>query len=189
MEGKLIITKGDIVSDELLAAADAVVNSTNPMMICGSGVCGAIFKKAGSERLEEYTLKTFDISLKNKKNWMTAGEVRVTPGFSIPCDIIFAQAPKRWECGSHEEAFNTLLRTYGNIFACAVDRGYKRILLPALATKRYGFTHADTAEKVVATLIMLSNKYGITATLVLSDEEALQIYLAAQSAYLQRLNK
>lgn len=182
MKGKLIITTGNIVSDELLADADAIVNSSNAMMIRGSGVCGTIFKKAGSEQLEEYTLKTFDISFKDKKNIMKDCEVRVTPGFSIPCDIIFAKAPNRYEYSSYEEAFHALLKTYENIFACAASRGYEKILSPALGTGVYGFKHADTANDVVAALAALSEKYGVFVTLVLPDEGALKIYLAAEDA-------
>ena len=53
--GELIITVGNIVDDELLANADAVVCPTNPMMKLGSGACGAIFRKAGVKELENYT--------------------------------------------------------------------------------------------------------------------------------------
>ena len=41
------VISGDITADHLLHIADAVVLPTNPMMRCGAGGRGAIFKKAG----------------------------------------------------------------------------------------------------------------------------------------------
>lgn len=63
--GKFEIIYGDIVSDEILALGDAVVNPTNPMMRCGGGVSGAIFRKAGVYVLEDYTERAFGISYFN----------------------------------------------------------------------------------------------------------------------------
>lgn len=52
---KLHIVLGNIVSDEILALGDAIVNPTNPMMRPGGGVSGEIFRKAGVDKLENYT--------------------------------------------------------------------------------------------------------------------------------------
>ena len=45
--GKFQIIVGDITSDELLNNHDLIINPTNPQMVAGAGVSGAIFKKAG----------------------------------------------------------------------------------------------------------------------------------------------
>ena len=49
--GKLEVICGDIVSDDILACGDAIVLLNNPMMRCGAGVSGAIFKKTGVDEL------------------------------------------------------------------------------------------------------------------------------------------
>ena len=41
--GSLQILVGDITSDDILKGHDAIVNATNPAMMHGGGVCGAIF--------------------------------------------------------------------------------------------------------------------------------------------------
>ena len=40
--GKLQILVGDITNDDILKDHDAIVNATNPAMMHGGGVCGAI---------------------------------------------------------------------------------------------------------------------------------------------------
>ena len=53
--GKFRIIIGDITSDEILVNHDLIINPTNPQMVAGAGVSGAIFKKAGVDILEKYT--------------------------------------------------------------------------------------------------------------------------------------
>ena len=97
--GNIVLLHGNIVDDNILKLGNAIVLPTNPMMRCGAGVSGAIFKRAGIDRLEQYTEKAFGISYYDmtRKNEMKPTEVRVTPGFALPCDIIFAQGPKAYE--------------------------------------------------------------------------------------------
>ena len=65
MEGReceyFTILVGNIVSDEILQKGDAVVNPTNSWMRYGSGVCGAIYKKAGVEILTRYVREKYGI--------------------------------------------------------------------------------------------------------------------------------
>lgn len=86
---------GNIVDDDLLKKANAIVNPSNPMMKMGMGVSMAIFQKAGVDELEAYTESTYNISYDDisRKNEMTETEIRIVPGFNIPCDIIFVQSP------------------------------------------------------------------------------------------------
>ena len=177
--GKLIVLHGNIVDDDILKLGNAIVLPTNPMMRCGAGVSGAIFKKAGVDRLEQYTEKAFGISYYDitRKNEMKPTEVRVTPGFGLPCDIIFAQGPKAYEHEAFEDALNLLLQTYQNIIHTAFVRGYKSILLPALGTGSYGFTHVDTAQSVMNVLKVALQENNLIVYLVVYEEESRNIYL------------
>lgn len=174
---KIEIITGNIVDDKLLEKADAVVNASNPWMRYGSGVCGAIFDKAGREQLENYTRETFCITDEyNQPNMMKTAEVRITPGFNLPCDIIFAKGPRRWDYRNYEEAETLLLKTYANIMAAAKERGYHYILVPAMGTGHYGFTHEQTAEKVITCLGRLADENQVNIIFVLSDEGVADIY-------------
>ena len=177
--GALVILHGNIVDDDILKLGDAIVLPTNPMMRCGAGVSGAIFKKAGVDRLEQYTEKAFGISYYDmtRKNEMKPTEVRVTPGFVLPCDIIFAQGPKAYEYEDFEDALNLLLQTYQNIIHTAIVRGYKSILLPALGTGSYGFTHIDTAQDVMNLLKTALQGNNLKVYFVVYEEDSRNIYL------------
>lgn len=177
--GDLVILHGNIVADDILKLGDAIVLPTNPMMRSGAGVSGAIFKKAGVDQLEHYTEKTFGISYYDmtRKNAMKPTEVRVTPGFALPCDIIFAQGPKAYEHEDFEDALNLLLQTYQNIIHTATVRGYKSILLPALGTGSYGFRHVDTAQRVMNLLKAALQSNNLMVYFVVYDEESRNIYL------------
>lgn len=89
--GKLKILSGNIL--DYLDNMDAIVNSNNQYMICGSGVCGAIYKKADKDKLEEYCKNNF-------KELMKVNEVRITPGFDLDIDIIHIYCPKAYEVSS-----------------------------------------------------------------------------------------
>ncbi len=184
--GRLLIDYGNIVNDKFLDWCDVIVNPSNPLMKFGSGVCGAIFQKAGQQELEECTERLYGVSFEHQENAMKPTDVRVTPGLALPCDILFAQSPKRWEY-DEEDAEILLLQTYENALCGAAKMGYRRVLIPALGTGHYGFTHEETAEKVVALIKEIVEGYyegyshagdysSIGVKLVLIDESTAQIY-------------
>ena len=178
-KGELNIVVGDITDDYLLNLADAVVLPTNPMMRCGAGVSGAIFRKAGVDDLEEYTEKTFGISYydETRKNEMKPTEVRVTPGFALPCQIIFAQGPRLYDFDDYQLALSSLLKTYENILQKAVECGFKTILVPALGTGSYGFTHEDTAEEVVEEIRKFIRENELKIYFVVQSDDVEDLYL------------
>ena len=176
--GKLEIICGNIVSDEILTLGEAVVLPTNPMMRCGAGVSGAIFKKAGVDALEQYCEKAFGISYFNEPgvNEMTVTEVRITPGFRISAKIIFAQGPKKWEYDNFEIALYFLIKTYENVLIKSVENKFKSILIPALGTGDYGFSHEETAEPVLALLNEFANAYDLNLFFVTFESETKALY-------------
>ena len=176
--GKLYLKTGNILDDEYLEKADAIVNPTNPMMRCGAGVSGLIFKKAGVDILEQYTEKTWGISYNNPigKNEMKVTEVRVTPGFGIPCDIIFAQGPRIWDYDDYRTAEQVLINTYAEIFMISVKKSYKNILMPALGTGDYGFSHEKVAPIVMSYIGRLIHNLPFDIYYVLTDSDTKKIY-------------
>lgn len=162
--GKLILKCGNIL--DYLDGMDAIVNSTNKYMICGSGVCGAIYKKANKDKLEEYCKNSF-------KETMKVNEVRITSGFDLGMDIIHIYCPKYYES---ENSIEELQQSYINIFRTAKENDYKSIASVSLGTGMHGYKHKDIAKYIVRILNELVIKYDINFFLVLPSKEILEIY-------------
>ena len=164
--GKLKILIGDITSDEILKGHDAIVNATNPAMMHGGEVCGAIFDKAGTKELEAYIKENFKIL-------MRVGEVRITPGFNLGMDIIFAQGPKYYD---YDNPLKVLQTTYLNLLNEINRNNYKNILLPSLGTGIYGFNHEEVGKMVVSTITEFIKDKEINIDLVLYLEKDKKYY-------------
>lgn len=175
--GTLNILIGDITCDSLLKEHDIIVNPTNPRMVCGAGVSQNIFHKAGVNQLEEYTQKKYNISYYTNDNLMQVGEVRITPGFNLGIDIMFAQGPKSYDYETLEEAISVLLKTYINIIETAYSNGYKRVLCPSIGTGSYCFEHKNIGKQVVSIIKSSIEDKKITFDLVLYNEEDKKYYL------------
>lgn len=62
---------------------DAIVNAANTELQMGGGVCGAIFKAAGAEKLQKACDKAAPIK---------TGEAAITPGFRLPAKYVIHAA-------------------------------------------------------------------------------------------------
>ena len=140
--GKLYLLSGDYIENS--QDKDAIVNAANPYMINGSGICGVIYKNAGSKLLN-YCKQTYKILMKT-------AEVRITPGFDLNMDIIHVLAPKHYET---KNPIEELLTAYKNMLETIIKHGYKNILVCSLGTGVYGYKH----EEVAIPLITLLNDF------------------------------
>ena len=176
--GKFQIIIGDITSDKILNNHDLIVNPTNPQMVAGAGVSGAIFKKAGVDILEKYTQKHYNINYFSDnykpENIMKIGETRITPGFDINMDIMFVQGPREWE---HNNPLELLKETYNNMLKNISNNGYKNVLIPSLGTGDYGFKHSDVGKIVKELLNNYVIDKDINIDLVLYNESDKQYYI------------
>lgn len=176
--GKFRIIIGDITSDEILVNHDLIINSTNPQMVAGAGVSGAIFKKAGVDLLEKYTQEHYNINYfsdnYNRENIMNIGDIRITPGFNLNMDIMFVQGPKKWE---HDNSVELLKITYNNMLKQIFESNYKNILIPSLGTGDYGFEHSEVGKIVKELLNNYVIDKDINIDLVLYDETSEKYYI------------
>lgn len=110
--------------------ADAIVNAANEQLAAGSGVCGAIFAKAGPELAEEIA--------KNHEYGCPTGDAVTTPAFLMDATyIIHAVAPIFYAPIS--DIYNELKSAYVAIFREASDWGAKSLAIPSLGTGVYGW--------------------------------------------------
>ena len=161
---KLDIKVGNIF--DYLEDKDVIVNSSNQYMISGSGISGAIYKKAGKEELESYCKVNFQEKMK-------VNEVRITPGFDLGVDIIHIYAPKFYFT---EDPINDLTKSYYNIFEIAKEKGYKNIISVSIGTGVHGYKHNEIGKVVMLELKNLTEKYDINFSLVLYDVKTKEFY-------------
>ena len=75
---------------------DAIVNAANTDLAMGGGVCGAIFKAAGVQKLQAACDKVAPIK---------TGEAAITPAFALPSKyVIHAAGPvyRHWNAAQSE---------------------------------------------------------------------------------------
>ena len=170
--GKLNIVCGNILS--YLDNKDLIVNSSNKYMTYGSGVCGEIYKMANRNSLEEYCKN-------NYTEYMNVNEVRITPGFDLGIDILHIYCPKAYE---DNNSIDEIIDSYIDIFINANENGYKSIVSVSIGTGVHGYKHNDIAVKVVSILNDLVYRYDIDFTLVLPNNEIMNIYKAVSYTHL-----
>ncbi len=162
--GTLELCSGNILN--FLEGKDVIVNSANKYMKFGSGACGAIYKAAGMDLLEQYCESHF-------QDLMKVNEVRITPGFALGMDILHIFCPKRFESKS---PIKELLHSYEKLFEQADEKNYKNMVSVSLGTGHHSYKHIDVAEPVMQKLTELTEKYHVNFTFVLPNAEILGLY-------------
>lgn len=160
MDIQLII--GDITEQP---DCEAIVNATNPMLMRGAGVAGAIHKKAGSA-LEEFCEPYAPIK---------TSEVFVSPAFKLHNKyVLHALGPKYHHDSKPEEL---LKQTYANILNACTSNKIRTIAIPAISTGSYGFPLEQAILIAVETLLNWNDKYPEMVRLVAFDKHAYQVAL------------
>ena len=108
---------------------DAVVNAANSGLWEGGGICGVIFKKAGSRELQA-ACKEFATPLKD-------GDAVITPAFNMKNAkaIIHAVGP---DFLLTPNAFKELFEAYYNSLKVLKDNGYHSISFPLISAGIFG---------------------------------------------------
>ena len=108
---------------------DAIVNAANRNLFAGSGVCGAIFKKAGYEELTE-ACQSNNLPLQD-------GDAIITPSFNIKNAnyIIHAVGPN---FSLNKEAFQELFNAYYNSLLLLKENDLHSISFPLISSGIYG---------------------------------------------------
>ena len=118
----LKIRLGDITKIE----TQAMVNSANPSLLAGGGVCGAIHRVAGPQL--EVACRAI--------GKIVAGEAVLTRAFDLPAEfVIHAVAPRFFDGERHEAA--TLKQTYISICKVLAVTQITSVTLPSLGTGIY----------------------------------------------------
>ena len=118
-----------IRNDITTMKVDAIVNAANTALAPGGGVCGAIFRAAGYEQMEEACRRIGHCDV---------GHSVITEGFRLPARYVIHTPGPVWQGGGHGEA--SLLRSsYRSALALAEHYGCGSIAFPLISSGIYGF--------------------------------------------------
>lgn len=152
--------KGDITTLEV----DAIVNSANPALIAGGGVCGAIHRAAGRE-LEHACLKLGRCDV---------GAAVITPAFKLPSKFVIHAVGPRWLDGQRGEP-DMLRRCYKSIFALALEYKVRSIAIPSISTGIYRYP-LESAVKVAVESAQHFDAENLKIIFACFDEMTLTAY-------------
>jgi O-acetyl-ADP-ribose deacetylase (regulator of RNase III) len=142
MNTQIRCVAGDIVS----IGTDIIVNAANSHLRAGGGVCGAIFKGAGMQQLQQ----ACDVH----GNCPTGSAV-ITPAFNLEKfgtkHIIHAVGPQ-FSAKRAEECDRELVSAYRSALRLAESVGARSIAIPAISTGIFDFP-AERAAPLVAALL------------------------------------
>lgn len=126
-----------IEADITTLDVDAIVNAANAELRAGGGVCGAIFRAAGRDRLAAACRPLAPCP---------TGEARITPGFGLKARHVIHAVGPVWHGGGAGED-DLLASAYRSSLALARAHGLGSIAFPAISTGIYGFP-ADQAAAI-----------------------------------------
>lgn len=108
---------------------DVVVNAANDCLWEGGGICGVIFKKAGSSELTA--------ACRKYKTPLRDGDAVITPAFNMKNAkaIIHAVGPN---FAKKPKAFRELYYAYYNSLRTLMDNGYHSIAFPLISSGVFG---------------------------------------------------
>jgi O-acetyl-ADP-ribose deacetylase (regulator of RNase III) len=167
------IVQGDITRIE----ADAIVNAANAQLAAGGGVCGAIFRAAGTSELTAACRKI---------GHCPTGTAAITPAFAINTAryIIHAVGPV-YANHAPDEAATLLAAAYRSALNLAAAHGCTSIAFPAISTGIFGYLRAAACEIAAKVCCETAASNGLHVMLVAFDDltaTTLRQALEAQAA-------
>ena len=108
---------------------DAVVNASNSRLLEGGGVCGAIFRKAGSLKLSRAC---------DEIGGCRTGSAVITPGFDLKAKYVIHAVGPVWHGGGENEE-QLLYSAYESSLILAKENSCRSIAFPVISSGIYGY--------------------------------------------------
>lgn len=141
---------------------DAIVNAANTSLKMGGGVCGAIFRAAGVNELQEACDKIGECKV---------GEAVLTDGFNLEAKYIIHTPGPIWQGGSNQEAAR-LKASYYNSLELAKNYQCESIAFPLISTGIYGYPKEEALQIAVSTIGSFLLHHDMLVYLVVFDKSS-----------------
>lgn len=138
MKTKITIDRSDITTLDF----DAIVNAANNALLYGGGVCGVIFRAAGSKLEDE--CKAIRATIGERPT----GTAVITSGGKLPArHVIHAVGPVYRR--DKPETPLLLGSAYRDALRVAVENGLKTVAFPNISTGIYGYPKEEASEVAI----------------------------------------
>ena len=121
-------------------ATDAIVNAANEGLRAGGGVCGAIFREAGLEKLSMAC---------SAIGGCKTGHAAITDGFDLPAKYIIHAVGPIWNGGKNGEP-ELLYSAYKCSLNVAMDNDIHSIAFPLISAGIYGYPLHGAWEQAIS---------------------------------------
>ena len=142
---------------------DAIVNAANEGLRAGGGVCGAIFREAGLEKLSVAC---------SVIGGCKTGHAAITEGFDLPAKYIIHAVGPIWNGGRNGEP-ELLYSAYKSSLNVAMDNGLHSIAFPLISAGIYGYPLRGAWEQAISAcrdFIMEHPDYDMSITFAVLDD-------------------
>jgi O-acetyl-ADP-ribose deacetylase (regulator of RNase III) len=154
------ILKGDITRQQV----DAIVNSANPSLLAGGGVCGAIHKAAGPE---------LEAACKVIGRCGVGGAV-ITPAFNLSSRFVIHAVGPRWLDGARGEP-ELLEQCYESIFRLVAENDFRSVAIPSISTGIYHYP-LNAAAEIATRVARRRDKAAQLIQFICFDDDTLRAY-------------
>lgn len=118
---------------------DAIVNAANSSLAAGGGVCGAIFRETGYDKLTAAC---------NAIGGCKTGSAAITPGFDLPAKYIIHAVGPVYHDGQHHEP-QLLYSAYKQSLILAKENGCHSIGFPLISAGIFGYPKDQAWRKAM----------------------------------------
>lgn len=119
--------------------SDVIVNAANEGLWEGGGVCGAIFREAGSAEMAKAC---------NDIGGCKTGNAVITPGFNLPAKHVIHAVGPRWSGGDHNES-KLLYSAYKQSLILAKKNNLHSIGFPLISAGIFGYPTDKAWRKAI----------------------------------------
>ena len=167
-----------ISEDITKVAADAIVNAANPQLRAGGGVCGAIFRAAGYEKLQ---------SACDRIGGCHTGQAVITEGFALPAKYVIYTVGPRYRPGTQGQA-GLLRDCYENSLALARWYGLCSIVFPLISSGKYGYPRWEALDIAIHAIVNYLEYSGdeLDVSLCLLDPDLLSAAESIKAKWLEK---
>lgn len=149
-------------------STDAIVNAANEGLRAGGGVCGAIFREAGYEKLSAAC---------SAIGRCKTGHAAITEGFNLSAKYIIHAVGPIWNGGKNGEP-ELLYSAYKSSLDIAYKKGFHSIAFPLISAGIYGYPLREAWERAISACSDFINEhpsYDMNIIFAVIDDSILRI--------------